>query len=226
VWSAVDVDSKELLALEASYGRSSLNAPSFLKKALRMCTDKPLVLVDKGPWYRWAFERLGLEYRHERLGMRNRVERFFRYLKERTTVFHREMSAGNHIQGIRIKNLKLFLSLFTLYYQAASQEVGEKAYPDTIERKNNGLGKTHGNGVKALRGMFYVAKHTRTTTDDPLVDETHRTLQCYADRLAIRIHEKVMELPLYSMAVERLGLKGGDTSIHHLPRHHPLQNIV
>jgi hypothetical protein len=105
------------------------------------------------------------------------------------------MSAGNHIQGI--KNLKLFLNLFTLYYQAASQEVGEKAYPDTIERKNNGLGKTHGNGVKALRGMFYVAKHTRTTTDDPLVDETHRTLQCYADRLAIRIHEKAMELPIY-----------------------------
>jgi transposase-like protein len=68
VWSAVDVDSKELLALEASYGRSSLNALSFLKKALRMCTDKPLVLVDKGPWYRWAFERLGLEYRHEEQG--------------------------------------------------------------------------------------------------------------------------------------------------------------
>ncbi len=49
VWSAVDVDSKELLALEASYGRSSLNALAFLKKALRMCTNKPLVLVDKGP---------------------------------------------------------------------------------------------------------------------------------------------------------------------------------
>jgi len=35
VWSAVDVDSRELLALEASYGRSCLNAPSFLKKALK-----------------------------------------------------------------------------------------------------------------------------------------------------------------------------------------------
>jgi transposase-like protein len=81
VWSAVDVDSKELLALEASYGRSSLNALSFLKKALKMCTNKPLVLVDKGPWYRWAFERLGLECRYERFGVRNRVERFFRYLK-------------------------------------------------------------------------------------------------------------------------------------------------
>jgi transposase-like protein len=49
VWSAVDVDYRELLALEASYGRSCLNALSFLKKALRMCTNKPLVLVDKGP---------------------------------------------------------------------------------------------------------------------------------------------------------------------------------
>jgi transposase-like protein len=31
-------------------------------------------------WYKWAFERLGLECRHERFGLRNRVERFFRYL--------------------------------------------------------------------------------------------------------------------------------------------------
>jgi hypothetical protein len=105
------------LALEASYGRSSLNALSFLKKTLRMCTNKPLVIVDRGPWYRWAFERLGLEYRHERFGMRDRVERFFRHLKERTVVFHHKMSARNHIQGIN--NLKLFLNLFTLYYQAA-----------------------------------------------------------------------------------------------------------
>jgi hypothetical protein len=44
IWSAVDVDSRELLALEASYGRSSLNALSFLKKALRMC-------VQTSRWY-------------------------------------------------------------------------------------------------------------------------------------------------------------------------------
>jgi transposase-like protein len=47
VWSAVDVDSRELLVLEASYGRSCLNALAFLKKALRMCTNKPLVIVDR-----------------------------------------------------------------------------------------------------------------------------------------------------------------------------------
>ena len=106
-----------MLALEASYGRSSLNALAFLKKALKMCTNKPLVIVDRGPWYRWVFERLGLEYRHERLGIGNRVERFIRYLKERTMVFHHKLSARDHVQGIT--NLKLFLSLFTLYYQAA-----------------------------------------------------------------------------------------------------------
>jgi putative transposase len=39
VWSAVDIDSKELLALEVSYGRSSLNALSSFKKTL-----KPLVI--------------------------------------------------------------------------------------------------------------------------------------------------------------------------------------
>jgi hypothetical protein len=49
--------------------------------------------------------------------MRKRVERFFRYLKERTVVFHHKMSARDHVQ--EITNLKLFLSLFTLYYQAA-----------------------------------------------------------------------------------------------------------
>jgi hypothetical protein len=59
-----------------------------------------------------------------------------------------------------------------------------------------------------LAGIKRAAKNTRTTTNDPLAVETHRTLQRYAYRLATRIHEKAMELPLYRMAVERLGLKG------------------
>jgi putative transposase len=78
-----------------------------------------LVIVDSGPWYRWAFESLGLEYRYERFGLRSRVERFFRYLKERTVIFHHKLSARDHAQGIN--NLNLFLSLFTLYYQVARE---------------------------------------------------------------------------------------------------------
>jgi len=59
-----------------------------------------------------------------------------------------------------------------------------------------------------LAGIKKVAKNTRTTTNDPLSAETHKVLQRYADRLATRIHERALELPLYRMAVERLGLKG------------------
>jgi len=59
-----------------------------------------------------------------------------------------------------------------------------------------------------MAGIKRAAKYTRTTTDDPLAVETHRVLQRYTKRLATRIHEKAMELPLYRMAVERLGLKG------------------
>ncbi|MEM1770182.1 MAG: hypothetical protein QXU63_02950 [Nitrososphaerota archaeon] len=42
--------------------------------------------------------------------MRNRVERFFRYFKERTIVFHNKLSAKSYEQGITN------LNLFTLYY--------------------------------------------------------------------------------------------------------------
>ena len=65
LWAARDVDTKEVLAVRASFTRSSLDAEIFLKQVLECCVNKPMFLVDKGPWYREAFERLGLEYRHE-----------------------------------------------------------------------------------------------------------------------------------------------------------------
>jgi len=52
----------------------------------KICINKPMIIVDKSPWYRWALERLGLEYEYQRFGLRSRVKRFFRYLKERTAV--------------------------------------------------------------------------------------------------------------------------------------------
>ncbi|MEM4302651.1 MAG: hypothetical protein QW470_06695 [Candidatus Caldarchaeum sp.] len=39
----------------------------------------------------------------------------FRHLKERTSVFHNKLTARSHVQAIT--NLKLFLSLSTIYYQ-------------------------------------------------------------------------------------------------------------
>jgi transposase-like protein len=88
VWSAVDVDSGEILAIYASWNRNMLIALKFLRMVLGRCINKPLIIVDRGPWYRWALERLGLKYRYQRLGLRNAVERFFGHLKQRTRRFY------------------------------------------------------------------------------------------------------------------------------------------
>ena len=63
VWSAVDVDSGEILAIYASRSRNMLIALKFLRIVMGRCINKPLIVVDRGPWYRWALERLGLKYK-------------------------------------------------------------------------------------------------------------------------------------------------------------------
>ena len=92
VWSAVDVDSGEILAIYASRSRNMLIAIKFMRMVLDRCLNKPLVIVDRGPWYRWALERLGLKYRYQRFGLRNAVERFFGYLKQRTRRFYNNIN--------------------------------------------------------------------------------------------------------------------------------------
>ena len=87
VWTAIDVDTDECLAIWASEGRSSFHAYVFLREVLKYCENKPEVVVDKGFWYKWALQRLGLKYEHETFGRRNSVERFFFRLKERTKRF-------------------------------------------------------------------------------------------------------------------------------------------
>jgi transposase-like protein len=93
VWSAVDVDSGEILAIYASRSRNMLIAMKFLRMVMDRCINKPLIVVDRGPWYRWALERLGLKYRHQTFGIRNRVERFFGYLKQRTRRFYNNINS-------------------------------------------------------------------------------------------------------------------------------------
>jgi transposase-like protein len=83
LWAAIDVDINEIfdineiLAIYASRGRGIPNAIKFLKMVLRSCDGKPIVVVDRGPWYRWALERLGMTYLHETFGNRNKIERWF-----------------------------------------------------------------------------------------------------------------------------------------------------
>jgi transposase-like protein len=60
LWAAIDVDTNEVLAVYASRGRGIPCAVKFLRKILDPCECKPLIVVDRGPWYRWALDRLGI----------------------------------------------------------------------------------------------------------------------------------------------------------------------
>jgi putative transposase len=60
---------------------------------LRSCDGKPIVVVDRGPWYRWSLDRLGITYFHETFGNRNKIERLFRELKNRTKRFYNNVNS-------------------------------------------------------------------------------------------------------------------------------------
>jgi transposase-like protein len=108
VWSAVDVDSGEVLAVYASRSRSMLIALKFLRIVLDRCINKPMIIIDRGPWYRWALERLGLRYRYQRFGLRNAVERFFGYLKQMTKRFY------NNINTWRTQSIEGYASAIAI----------------------------------------------------------------------------------------------------------------
>ena len=81
----------EVLAVYASREGSVARALTFLRRVLKACDGKPLIVVDKGPWYPWALRRPGISY----FGERNRIERRFRKLKERTRRFNNNINARN-----------------------------------------------------------------------------------------------------------------------------------
>jgi putative transposase len=93
LWAEIDVDTDEVLAVYASRGRGIPSAIKFLRKVLDSCECKPVIVVDRGPWYRWALDRLGITYIHETFGKRSRIERWFREMKNRTKMFYNDINA-------------------------------------------------------------------------------------------------------------------------------------
>jgi transposase-like protein len=93
LWAAIDVDTNEIVAVYASRGRGIPNAIKFLKMVLRSCDGKLIVVVDRRPWYRWALDRLGMTYFHETFVNRNKIERWFREMKERTKRFYNNVNS-------------------------------------------------------------------------------------------------------------------------------------
>jgi transposase-like protein len=89
VWAAIDVDTWEVVAAWASFARSFLESYSFIRKVLKACENRPLFYVDRGPWYRYALDRMGLPWEHRTFGPRNPIEQWFGILKQRIKRFYK-----------------------------------------------------------------------------------------------------------------------------------------
>ena len=87
VWTAIDVDTWEILGIMVTKWRTSIDAIKFVKSFLVYCENKPLIKVDRAPWYRWALRRLGLKHEYETFGERNAIEGWFNILKARIKRF-------------------------------------------------------------------------------------------------------------------------------------------
>jgi transposase-like protein len=81
VWSTVDIDSSEILAVYALWCRDMIIALKFLKIVLDRCLNKPMIIVDRGPWYRWSLEKLGPKYQCQRISVGNRLRDFLDILR-------------------------------------------------------------------------------------------------------------------------------------------------
>jgi transposase-like protein len=89
LWAAIDIKTYEVLGVWVTKGRASIEAYSFIKYVLNKCVNQPKILVDGGPWYIPALERLKVEWEHVTFGLRNPIEQWFFLLKHRIKLFYR-----------------------------------------------------------------------------------------------------------------------------------------
>lgn len=111
VWAAIDTCNWEVLGIWVTKGRASIEAYSFLKHILGKCTNQPKILVDGGPWYKPALNRLGVEWEHINFGLRNPIEQWFFLLKHRIKRFYR-----NWPYNAKLETVQSWLNCFVSMY--------------------------------------------------------------------------------------------------------------
>jgi len=111
VWAAIDTSNWEVLGIWVTKGRASIEAYSFLKYVLTKCINQPKILVDGGPWYKPALQRLGIEWEHITFGLRNPIEQWFFLLKHRIKRFYRNWPYNTKL--VTVQNwLNCFVSMY------------------------------------------------------------------------------------------------------------------
>ena len=89
LWAAIDIDTWEVLDAWITQGRCSLEAYGFLKQVLERCENSPKTLVDDGPLYEPALNRLHADWGHVTFGLRNPIGQWLCIPKHRIQLFYK-----------------------------------------------------------------------------------------------------------------------------------------
>ncbi len=94
LWAAIDPDTQQIVHVAVTEGRGGVEALGFIRGVLARCDTRPVIHVDRGVWYPWPLNLLGLDWHVTSGGVRNRVETWFGVLKERIGQFRRRWPAN------------------------------------------------------------------------------------------------------------------------------------
>jgi len=111
LWAAIDINTWEVLGVWITQGRASIEAYSFLNHVLQKCSNNPKILVDGGPWYKPALNRLHSNWEHVTFGLRNPIEQWFGILKHRIQLFYKRWPYNASIDTAQ-EWMNTFVSLY------------------------------------------------------------------------------------------------------------------
>src|SRR5579884_2305998 len=77
----LDLERREVISSLASRSISSLSTINVVRQALKSCRNTPIVITDHAPWYKYAFQSLGLCNIQRTFSFRNYIERWYRTFK-------------------------------------------------------------------------------------------------------------------------------------------------
>jgi putative transposase len=102
LYAAVDPDTNRMLHVTIAPARNQVITEIFLVELReKHLVNDTVVLVDSAPWLQAALHRHGFDYRYEKHGNRNSIERLFRELKRGTNQF---LNCFSHAEANTVEN--------------------------------------------------------------------------------------------------------------------------
>ncbi len=88
IYSAIDVERNEIIAMKGFVTRSYMTTLLFMKEVVKACRNRDFVVItDNMPCYKQVCERLGLHRIYEKFGRRSIVEGVFSSLEQQSRRF-------------------------------------------------------------------------------------------------------------------------------------------